>query len=114
MAKLGLIPGALQHCSIPVCSACLYGKKTRRPWRSKTAKSRGRDLSPLQPGSVISVDQMRSPTPGLIAQMTGRLTTKRYEYATIYVDQASGFGFVNLQKTSNADETLDGKMLFEK
>ena len=32
----------------------------------------------LQPGDVVSVDQMVSPTAGLVAQMTGILTNKRY------------------------------------
>jgi len=59
------------------------------------------------------VDQLESPTPGLIAQITGKLTTKRYKYATVYVDQRSRFGFVYLQKTSSAEETIEGKKAFE-
>lgn len=65
-------------------------------------------------GEVISVDQLESPTPGLIAQMTGKLTTKRYKHATVYVlDQRSRFGYVRLQKTSSAEETIVGKRAFE-
>ena len=45
--------------------------------------------------------------------MTGKLTTKRYKYATVYVDQATGFGFVYLQKTASAEETIEGKVAFE-
>jgi hypothetical protein len=56
---------------------------------------------------------MKSPTPGFIAQMTGILTTKCYEYATVYVDQYSSVGFLYLQKTASAEETLLGKMAFE-
>ena len=62
---------------------------------------------------MISVDQLVSLTPGLIAQMTGKLTTKRYKYATVYVDQYSGFGFTYLQKTATADETIQGKKAFK-
>ena len=51
--------------------------------------------------------------PGLIAQMTGKLTTRRYPYATVYVDQASRYGYIYLQKSPNADETVMGKRLFE-
>jgi hypothetical protein len=54
-----------------------------------------------------------SPTPGLIAQMTGKLTTKRYKYATIYVDQYSRYSFCYLQKTATAEETIEGKKAFE-
>ena len=63
------------------------------------------------PGEVILVDQMVSPTPGLVAQMSGRLTKERYKYATIYIDTYSGFSFVNLQKTQSASETVEGKSL---
>ena len=61
----------------------------------------------------MSVDQLVSPTPGIIAQMTGFLTTKRYRYATVYVDQFSRLGFIYLQKTASAEETVEGKMAFE-
>ncbi len=94
---------------------CLpIGKEDKRAWRPKTAKPRDQDPSHLDPGGVVSVDQMRSSTPGLITQLTGKLTTKRYEYATVYADQASSLGFIYLQKTSTAKETHEGKVLFEK
>ncbi len=53
------------------------------------------------------------PTPGLIAQMTGFVRTKRYKYATVFVDQFSRLGFVYLQKTASAEETIEGKKAFE-
>jgi hypothetical protein len=61
----------------------------------------------------ISVDQLKSPTPGLIAQLSGFLTTKRYGYATVYVDHASRLSFVWLQKLTTADKTLLGKQAFK-
>ena len=63
---------------------------------------------------MVSVDQLVSPSPGLVAQLTGILTTKRYKYATVYADHASRLGYVFLQKTASADETLEGKLAFEK
>jgi hypothetical protein len=45
--------------------------------------------------------------------MTGFLTTKRYKYATVYVNQASPLSFVWLQKTEMADKTLLGKEAFK-
>jgi hypothetical protein len=114
MAKMGLIPRELRNCPIPACSACIYGKQTRKPWRTKHKKNHQSTPIILQPGDVVSVDQMQSPTPGLIAQMTGKLTSMRYRYATIYVDQASRLGFIYLQKSADAKETLEGKALFEK
>ena len=90
----------------------MFAKQTRRPWRSKQAKNY-HIQKPTKPGEVVSVDQMVSPTPGLIAQMTGILTRKRYKYATVYVDQATRLGYVYLQQTATAEETIKGKIAFE-
>jgi hypothetical protein len=114
MAKQATIPKRLAKCPVPACSACLYAKAIRRQWRHRTPNNKIESRKPTKPGERISVDQMVSPTPGLIAQLTGKLTTKRYLYATIYVDQVSRLGFVWLQKTSTADETIEGKIAFEK
>jgi hypothetical protein len=114
MAKQGIIPRRLSKCRVPVCSACLYSKMTRKPWRGKPSKKDDRETElPQRPGQVVSVDELVSPTPGLIAQMTGFLTTKRYKYATVYVDQFSRLGFIHLQKTASAEETIEGKKAFE-
>jgi hypothetical protein len=113
MAQQNIIPRRLAKCSIPVCTACQFAKATRRRWRDKTKSNWNDAKKPTQPGQVVSVDQLVSPTPGLIAQLTGRATKKRYNYATVYVDQYSGLSFVYLQKTANADETIEGKKAFE-
>jgi hypothetical protein len=68
---------------------------------------------PTKPGQIVAVNQLVSPTPGLIAQMSGFLTTKRYKYATIYVDLYSRYGYVYLQSTASANETVEGKKAFE-
>ena len=90
----------------------MFAKATRKPWRTKPKKS-GAPATTLDPGELISVDQMVSPTPGLVAQITGILTTKRYRYATVYVDQATRYSYVHLQKTATAEETIEGKDAFE-
>jgi len=45
--------------------------------------------------------------------MTGKPTHQRYWYAAVYVDQAMGLGFVWLQKSINAEETIIGKKAFK-
>ena len=108
MAKLGVLPHRLAICNVPVCSACQYAKATRRPWQSKTAQNWNNELKPTQPGQVVSVDQLVSPTPGRARHpMSGFLTKERCRYATVYVDQASGLGYVHLQKTASSDKTLE-------
>ena len=59
------------------------------------------------------MDQMVSPTPGMVAQMTGKLTTNRYMYAAVFVDHSSRFSYVYLQKISTVEETLEAKKAFE-
>ena len=112
MAKVGILPKKLEKCHPPVCTACMFAKATRKPWRNKQSHSYQKKVA-TTPGEVVSVDMMVSPTPGFIAQMTGKLTTQRYKYATIYVDQASHLSYVFLQKTATAEETLKGKQAWE-
>ena len=112
MAEQGILPKEFARCETPLCSGCLYAKQTRRPWRQKPLKHNPTTSRNLQPGEVISVDQMVSPTPGFVAQMTGILTMKKYKYATVYVDQSSRLGYVYLQKTTTAEETIKGKEAF--
>ena len=112
MACQGILPRRLAHCKISSCSACLYRKATKRAWRSKQGKQRQRKKA-LKPGEVIYVGQMVSPVPGLIARMVGFLTKQHYKYATVFVDQASRMGFVYLQKTCSAEETIEAKRAFE-
>ena len=46
--------------------------------------------------------------------MTGFLTTKRFHYATVYVDQFSLLlGFIYLQKAASVEDTVEGKKAFE-
>ena len=42
-----------------------------------------------EPGPIVSVDQLESPTPGVIAQLKGTLTKQHYKYATVFMDQFS-------------------------
>jgi hypothetical protein len=113
MARQRALPARLKNCPIPMCRACAYGKASRKAWRGKQMKNVASVWKDLQPGEMISVDQMVSPIPGLVAQITGALTTKRYNYATVYMDQATRMGYVHLQKGATAEETLEGKGAFE-
>ena len=72
-------------------------------------KNREVPNKPTKPGHLVSVDQLVSPTSGLVAQMMGILTTKRYKYATVYKDQVAKLSFTYLQKTVTAEETIEGK-----
>ena len=112
MESVGVIPKRLRKFRIPMCSTCLYAKATKKPWREKQNFNHEPKIV-LSPGELVSVDQLESPTPGLVAQMVGRLTTKRYKYATVFLDQASRIGYIYLQKTDTALETIEAKAAFQ-
>ena len=114
MAAAGILPSRLANCEAPVCPACMFGKAQRRPWRHKpTVENKQSVVDPTVPGQVVSVDQMVSQTPGLVAQMSGFITSKRYTVATVFVDQATKYGFTFFQSSTSADETLLAKQAFE-
>ena len=91
----------------------MYGKATCRAWRSKAPPGKvGGDL-PAFPGKCVSVDQMQSPAPGLIAQLKGVPTTQRYTVATIFVDHFSRLSYVHLERFLTSDNTVRAKRSFE-
>jgi hypothetical protein len=71
MARLGWIPRKLANCPVPTCSFCLYPKATKRSWRLRSSDNKDEARKATKPGQCVSVDQLVSPTPGLVAQMIG-------------------------------------------
>ena len=115
MAQLGMLPKRLANCQIPLCTTCLFGKATKKPWRMKTPTNKyPRSLFITKPGHCVSVDQLESSTPGLIAQLRGTPTLMRYTVATVFIDHYSGLGYVHLQKSTSGQETVEGKQAFER
>ncbi len=80
----------------PLCSDCIASKMCRKQWRQKQEKER--EIKPnrkLLPGDVVSVDQLVSSTPGLVACLHGGYPTKeKYVGSTVFVDQASDFSYI--------------------
>ena len=113
MAAKGHFPKNLVDCQIPICSACMFGKLSRRPWRTKSQAIKSIKLCTYS-GQCVSVDQLESPTPGLIAQLKGIPTTKRYTAATIFVDHFSRLSFVHPQTSLSSEDTLQAKRAFER
>jgi hypothetical protein len=70
--------------------------------------------NPTEPGQLVAVDILTSPTPGFIAQMSGILTCVRYMHAEVYVDVATGYGYIHLQQSVCEEEKLTGKHTFER
>jgi hypothetical protein len=112
MAVLNIIPRKLSLIKPPKCACCLYGKMTRTPWRTK-AKNNRQIRTATTAGQCISVDQMESSTLGFVGQLKGKLTKRRYKYATIFIDNFSRYKYVHLQTSLTSEETLQAKVAFE-
>ncbi len=77
LAEKGGIPKRLASLKgqCPICIPCLLGKAHKRPLHSKS-----KELHPIQkssdnhPGACASMDHLVSAQPGLIPQITGKLT----------------------------------------
>ena len=87
MAQNGEIPKRLAALKgrCPICVACLFGQAHKRPLQSKS-KQEHSICKPTDdaPGKKALLDQMVSAQPGLIPQMSGRLTNLRVMAATVF------------------------------
>ena len=112
LAKLGYLPRHFKTQDVKCkCKICQFGKQVRSSSRVKGSKSK--IFQSEYPGQCVSVDQLVSSTEGFYAQLKGRLTRKRYKYATVFVDQFSRFTYVSLQQTLSSEETIKAKEEFE-
>jgi hypothetical protein len=116
LAKVGLLPALLKECQIPLCTSCLYGKATQRPWRTKeSSKDSARPIQKVSgPGQYISPDQLVSTMPGYIAQLCGKPTLKQYHADTIFLNHYSWLSYVHIQKGTLTEETIVAKQSFER
>jgi hypothetical protein len=115
MAKNGELPKKLANCPDPLCTASIYGRMTKRPWRRRAEPPTiGSQRTLTRPGDCVSIDQMESPIPGFVAHIKGTPTKERYNSATIFVDHHSDVTYVHLQKSTNAKETLEAKEAFDR
>ena len=112
LATKGLIPKKLGKVRPPKCACCIYGNMNRRPWRTKGGKQKSIRIA-SQPGECVSVDQMESTAVGFIGQLKGRLTNRRYKYATVFTDHYSRYVYVHPQSRLTSEETIEAKKAFE-
>ena len=113
MSSKGDIPRELSRCHIPLFYACLFGKATKRDWRTKGLINRIQRQRVTNPGECVSVDQLQSPILGFVGQMKGWLTRVRYDNYTVFVDHCSGLSYVHVQKSTKGEETVLAKKTYE-
>ena len=114
LARIGTLPKRWADTQISICPSCQFGKATKRPWRTEAKPGKLQNLRKIEyPRDCVSVDQLESPIKGFTEQIKGRLTTKQYKVLPIFADHLSDLGFIYLQQSTNAEETLMAKKFFE-
>ena len=114
MATIRHLPHKLLKARIPKCADCSYGKSIRRAWRSNGPVNKQGGQFSTMPGQFVSVDQLQSPIPGLIAQLKGIPTTQRYNAATIFVEHCNRSSYFHLQRSLSSGDTVRAKRVFER
>ncbi len=114
LAKKGEIPRRLAKIPPPKCAGCLFGAMTKLPWHGKESKSSHDVFTATKLGECISVNHMISTQVGFFAQLKGKLTSKRYRAASIFVDHFSCLQYIHLMQDLSSDETIKAKEAFER
>ncbi|KAL7476906.1 hypothetical protein ACHAW6_002742 [Cyclotella cf. meneghiniana] len=83
---------------------------TKVPW----GQSQCNVFKATYPGQCTSVDQFQSSQAGFVAQLKGKLTTRRYYYGTIFVDHFSRLRYVHFMTTQTSAETLQAKQAYKR
>jgi hypothetical protein len=117
LAEKGEIPKRLASLKgrCQICIPCLFGKAHKHPWHSKS-----KELHPIQrksdnyPGARASMDHLVSAQPGVIPQITGKLTDQQTNGATVIVDHHLDHVYVYLMRNLTLEETLLAKHAYER
>jgi hypothetical protein len=98
----------------PMCNDCYSASACKTQWKHKVEKkmNTGKKTN-LEPGDIVSVDQIESSVPGFLAQITGSLTRNRIVGSSVYVDHASDLSYICHHTSMSSKETLKGKEAFE-
>ena len=73
-----------------------------------------REKTDDEPNAGTSCDHLISREPGLMAQVTGRLTHKRYYGAAVFTDHFSDLIYPHLITSTSMEETMNGKSAYER
>eukprot|EP00957_Ditylum_brightwellii_P034316 2602961-Ditylum_brightwellii.AAC.1 len=111
LAERGALPSAIKYVKkAPPYAARLFAKAQRRAWHNK-GKRKGtiRKAHHTSPGKGTSADHIISHQPGLILQVTGKLTHDTYWGAVTMVDHAFNLSYSHMIKGTIIKETVEAK-----
>ena len=110
---------ALKIVTPPRCTACQFGKQTRRPSPGKVSSvvkdhEGALKKDQLFPGQRVSVDHFICGTKGCLFESMGKTAeSQMYDGGCVFVDEATGLIYVVLQVNLNTHETLAAIEEFE-
>ena len=114
LAAAGHFPKRLSICTCPACASCYYSLAQHKAWRSKGKHNKAiLDQMRTLPGEIAHTDIMTSSVPGLIPQMVGFLTSKKFHYTSFFVDDKSDFTYVYHQGSISVEDTIAAKRAYE-
>ena len=100
---------------MPLCASCAFATAHRKSWRHKGARdSHISKPNQVRPGDGTSCDHIISHQPGLIPQVSGKLTHERYWGSVLYVDHFSDYLFNHLITGTTSEQTLSSKLAYER
>ena len=112
-------PKMVANCDKVLCSACQFGKASRRPaGTSKQIKDPLKEMelkkNDLTPGQRVSVDHFQSALPGRLYSSKGGTDRKdMYHGGSIFADHASGYIQVRHQVSLSAEDSIKAKLSYE-
>ena len=65
------------------------------------------------PYEIVHIDIMTSSVPGLILQVKGFLTSKKFHYTSFFVNDKSDFTYVYYQGSTLSNDTITAKKVYE-
>jgi hypothetical protein len=116
MAEQGEIPKHLAQLRnrCPICMSCLFVTAHKRPWQTKSKTSHPiQKESDMSPGAKALTDQLVSAQPGLIPQISGKLTHQHVNGAMVFVNHLSDHVYAYLMRDLKLDEAIVAKHGYE-
>ena len=99
LAKLGVLTSIFLDLKddVPPCASCMFGTTRSRTWRTKVNKSGSiwNDTG-NKTGAGVSVHQIQSIQPGLVPQLSGKLTSTHILDSQVMVEHFSDLTYVHL------------------
>ena len=98
---------------MPLYPACAFDDTSKRGYKNKAKPIKSIKKDKDTPGSHTSADYIVSHEPGLVPQVTRKLTHQRHTGAVVFSDHCTDFIYTHLVKGTSIEETMLSKHAYE-